>query len=67
MKLINDLMPLLQKAKDAGEDAKVMSVLAAGKGGPIDLDDNDIMVDVSASPHIRESASLLMIFFKDPR
>jgi len=38
-KFINDLMPLLRKAKDAGEDAKVMSVLAAGHGGPIDLDD----------------------------
>lgn len=38
-KMANDLMPLLRKAKDAGEDAKVMSVLAAGNGGPIDLDD----------------------------
>src|ERR1700679_2282769 len=38
-KFIYDLMPLLRKAKDAGEDAKAMSVLAAGKGGPIDLDD----------------------------
>ena len=38
-KFINDLMPLLRKAKDAGEDAKVMSVLAAGHGGPVDLDD----------------------------
>lgn len=33
-------MPLLQKAKDAGEDAKVMTVLSAGvEAGPIDLDD----------------------------
>jgi len=38
-KFINDLMPLLRKAKDAGEDAKVMSVLGAGTGGVIDLDD----------------------------
>jgi NAD(P)-dependent dehydrogenase (short-subunit alcohol dehydrogenase family) len=38
-KFVNDLMPLLRKAKDAGEDAKVLSVLAAGHGGPIDLDD----------------------------
>jgi len=38
-KFTYDLMPLLRKAKDAGEDAKVMSVLAAGNGGPIDLDD----------------------------
>jgi hypothetical protein len=38
-KFIDDLMPLLRKAKDAGEDAKVLSVLAAGKGEPINLDD----------------------------
>ena len=38
-KFTHDLMPLLRKAKDAGEDAKVFSVLAAGKGGEIDLDD----------------------------
>ena len=38
-KFIHDLMPLLRKAKDAGEDAKAMSVLGAGYGGPIDLND----------------------------
>jgi NAD(P)-dependent dehydrogenase (short-subunit alcohol dehydrogenase family) len=38
-KFIHDLLPLLRKAKDAGQDAKVFSVLAAGKGGGIDLDD----------------------------
>jgi NAD(P)-dependent dehydrogenase (short-subunit alcohol dehydrogenase family) len=38
-KFIRDLTPLLRKAKDAGEDAKVMTILAAGKGGVIDLDD----------------------------
>jgi NAD(P)-dependent dehydrogenase (short-subunit alcohol dehydrogenase family) len=38
-KFAHDLMPLLAAAKAQGEDAKVMSVLAAGKGGPIDTDD----------------------------
>lgn len=38
-KFVCDLMPLLEKAKEAGEDAKVLSVLAAGMGGKIDLDD----------------------------
>jgi len=38
-KFINDLLPLLRKAKDEGEDAKAMTVLAPGKGGPIDLND----------------------------
>jgi len=32
-------MPALRKAKDDGEDAKVYSVLAAGKGGEVDLND----------------------------
>ena len=38
-KFIYELMPLLKKAKEAGEDAKVLSVLAPGKGGAIDLED----------------------------
>ncbi|KAI0645565.1 hypothetical protein C8Q79DRAFT_1070870 [Trametes meyenii] len=38
-KFIHDLLPLLQKAKDAGEDAKAMSVLAPGDGRPVDMDD----------------------------
>jgi hypothetical protein len=38
-KFISDLLPALKKAKELGEDAKVLSVLAAGKGGKIDLDD----------------------------
>ncbi|TBU33687.1 NAD(P)-binding protein [Dichomitus squalens] len=38
-KFIHDLLPLLRKAKDAGEDAKAISVLAAGVGGTsIDVD-----------------------------
>jgi len=36
---INDLLPALKKAKESGEDAKVLSVLGAGKGGEVDLDD----------------------------
>lgn len=38
-KFIYELMPLLRKAKDAGEDAKVMSILAAGEAGYVNLDD----------------------------
>jgi len=38
-KCLYDLAPLLVAAKEKGEDAKAMSVLAAGKGGPIDLND----------------------------
>ncbi|KAJ7249821.1 NAD-P-binding protein [Mycena rebaudengoi] len=35
---IYDLMPGLRAAKAAGEDAKVISILKAGSGGPIDPD-----------------------------
>ena len=37
-KFIYDLVPLLQKAKEAGEDAKAMSILAAGSRVALDLD-----------------------------
>ena len=33
------LLPALKRAKEAGEDAKVFSALAAGKGGEIDVED----------------------------
>lgn len=38
-KFIKDLLPSLNKASADGEDAKVFSVLAPGKGGEINLDD----------------------------
>ncbi|KAF9816916.1 hypothetical protein IEO21_03790 [Rhodonia placenta] len=38
-KFTQDLLPLLRAAKGAGEDARVMSVLAAGEGGKIDVED----------------------------
>ncbi|KAE9404725.1 hypothetical protein BT96DRAFT_955518 [Gymnopus androsaceus JB14] len=36
---IHGLVPALVQAKEAGEDAKVFSVLAAGKGGKVNLED----------------------------
>ncbi|KAJ7864192.1 NAD(P)-binding protein [Mycena leptocephala] len=38
-RFIKDLLPAVEAAKEAGEDGKVMSVLAAGYGGKIDLED----------------------------
>ncbi|KAF5372364.1 hypothetical protein D9615_009253 [Tricholomella constricta] len=38
-KFVEGLLPALRSAKEAGEDAKVLSVLAAGKGADIDLED----------------------------
>ncbi|KAL6306447.1 hypothetical protein BKA93DRAFT_774811 [Sparassis latifolia] len=37
-KFIYDLIPLLRKAKSSWEDAKVVTIFGAGKGGPIDLE-----------------------------
>jgi len=34
-----DLLPLLRAAREMGEDAAMLNVLAAGRGGPVDLDD----------------------------
>jgi NAD(P)-dependent dehydrogenase (short-subunit alcohol dehydrogenase family) len=36
---VDQLLPLLKNAKAAGEDARVLSILAAGNGGPIDFQD----------------------------
>ena len=38
-RFIHDLLPSLERAKEAGEEAKTMSVLAAGIGGEIDVED----------------------------
>ena len=38
-RFIHDLLPSLERAKEAGEEAKTISVLAAGHGGEIDVDD----------------------------
>lgn len=38
-KFATELLPLLQAAKDAGEEARVVTVYSAGRGEPVDLDD----------------------------
>ncbi|KAF9461000.1 hypothetical protein BDZ94DRAFT_1168553 [Collybia nuda] len=46
---IHGLLPALVKAKEAGEEAKVLTVLAAGKGGPVNLDDLGLKKTYSVS------------------
>ncbi|CAG8698494.1 12226_t:CDS:2, partial [Acaulospora colombiana] len=41
-KFFHELLPLVQKAKDAGEDAKMMTILAAAKGSTTDFEDLDV-------------------------
>jgi len=38
-KFVDELLPLLQKARANNQEARVMTVLAPGNGGKIDLDD----------------------------
>lgn len=38
-RMIQDLIPLVEKAEEGGEKTGVISVLAAGRGGPIDIND----------------------------
>ncbi|KAG8832720.1 hypothetical protein FRC20_007849 [Serendipita sp. 405] len=44
-RFIHDLAPLVEKAADKGETVGVASVLGAGKGGPIELDDLGLVKD----------------------
>ncbi|RPD57614.1 hypothetical protein L226DRAFT_568406 [Lentinus tigrinus ALCF2SS1-7] len=75
-KFVYDLLPLVRKAKDAGEDAKIMSILGAGYGGPIDLNNLGLKKSYSllkaglTSPtyndlmfehHVRENADLAFV------
>ena len=41
-RFIHDLVPSLVRAKEAGEEAKTMSVLSAGRGGEIDVEDLEL-------------------------
>lgn len=47
-KFVNELMPLLHKAKDDGENAGVVTILAAGQGWKIDVDDLGLKKGYSA-------------------
>ncbi|KAK2467310.1 hypothetical protein APHAL10511_000545 [Amanita phalloides] len=47
-KFTKDLLPSIQRAKDAGEEAKVVSILGAGYGSAVDM--NDLGLKKSFSP-----------------
>ncbi|KAG8894994.1 hypothetical protein FRC01_012624 [Tulasnella sp. 417] len=38
-KFVDELVPLLDNASNAGEEARVLNILGAGKGGPVDASD----------------------------
>ncbi|KAF5313618.1 hypothetical protein D9611_010228 [Ephemerocybe angulata] len=56
-KFVDGLLPALKSAKAAGEDAKVLSVLGAGYGGPIDIDDLGLKKTFSLSNAAKAAAT----------
>lgn len=63
-KFTHDLMPLLEKAKDAEEDAKVLTTLAAGLGGEVDPNDFGLRKRYSASQARSVSPTYLDLMFE---
>ncbi|KZT18895.1 hypothetical protein NEOLEDRAFT_1142755 [Neolentinus lepideus HHB14362 ss-1] len=59
-KFTKDLMPLLQKAKDMGEPASVTSILGAGYGGPVNIDDLGLKSTYSVA-----NAALVTVAYND--
>ncbi|KIM41370.1 hypothetical protein M413DRAFT_18928 [Hebeloma cylindrosporum] len=55
--LTHDLLPLLRNAKDQGEPASVLSVLGAGMGGQVDLDDLGLKKSYSGIKAMMQSLS----------
>ena len=68
-RFIYDLLPSLERAKEVGEEAKILSVLAAGKGGEIDVDDLGLKKGFSlpnaamAAPTYTDLMMEVIIFF----
>ena len=55
--LTHVLLPLLHKAKDEGEPASVLSILAAGMGPQVDLDDLGLKNSYSGIKAMMQSVS----------
>jgi hypothetical protein len=56
-RLALSLAPLLERASAAGEDAKTITVLAAGKGGQINTDDLGLAKTYSLTRLMSEGTS----------
>jgi len=67
--LTYDLLPLLRKARDLGEQASVLSVLSAGMGSQVDLDDLGLKKSYSATTAMAQSSAYngLMVAVSSPQ
>ena len=73
---IRNLAPMLDRAAEAGEEAKVMSVARAGKGGSVDWDDLDgskslkqqrLSAPTYQDLMLQVSTARVRFFFRTPR
>jgi hypothetical protein len=55
--LTHDLLPLLHKVKDEGEPASILSILGAGMGPQVDLDDLGLKKGYSGIKAMMQSVS----------
>lgn len=56
-KFVLELMPLLEAAKAAGEDVRVVSVLTAGRGREVDLDDLELRKGYGVRPESQTAST----------
>ncbi|KAH8823850.1 NAD(P)-binding protein [Flagelloscypha sp. PMI_526] len=61
----HDLLPLVKKAEEKGEDAKVLSVLAAGTGRKVDLEDLGLKKSFSLERAASQGVSYNDVAFKE--
>ncbi|KAF5111911.1 hypothetical protein DV454_004516 [Geotrichum candidum] len=65
-RVVKDLLPLVEKAADKEENARVVTVLAAGSEGPVNMDDLDLKHNYSFynfNRHTSEFNSLAVVRF----
>lgn len=65
-RIVQQLMPLLSKASESGENTRIVSVLQPGNEGPVDEDDLDLKKNftlLKANRHIVEFNSLAVTRF----
>ncbi|TFK61960.1 hypothetical protein BDN72DRAFT_413381 [Pluteus cervinus] len=63
--LTQELLPLLKSANELGEDAKVMSILGAGHGPPVDVDDLGLKKNFSVIRVVLQTAAYMDYAFEE--
>lgn len=61
---VDELLPNLEKAVEEGQEARVLTILSAGKGGPLDLDDLGLKKHLSLTRRLSQATTYNDIFVK---